>query len=96
MGLNCLGAEQPPVRQGTLCNFRMRLIIAQIPMQDTESESEGGPDGKRIKKYVVPDRRISSADEARRYGRKRSAKTFNGFKAHLALNLVSKRTRASR
>ena len=26
MVLDCLGAEQPPFSQGTLCNFRLRLI----------------------------------------------------------------------
>ena len=28
--LDCLGAEQPPFSQGTLCNFRMRLIAHNL------------------------------------------------------------------
>jgi Transposase DDE domain len=30
LGLDCLGAEQPPCSQGTLCNFRMRLIAHNL------------------------------------------------------------------
>src|SRR6266446_5972113 len=30
MVLDCLGAEQPPFSQGTLCNFRMRLITHNL------------------------------------------------------------------
>src|SRR5215475_13196707 len=30
MVLDCLGAEQPPFSQGTLCNFRMRLIAHNL------------------------------------------------------------------
>jgi hypothetical protein len=30
MGLDCLGAEQPPFSQGTLCNFRRRLIAPNL------------------------------------------------------------------
>ena len=30
MVLDCLGAEQPPFSQGTLCNFRMRLIAHDL------------------------------------------------------------------
>src|SRR4029434_4953105 len=29
-GLDCLGPEQPPFSQGTLCNFRMRLIAHNL------------------------------------------------------------------
>ena len=30
MVVDCLGAEQPPFRQGTLLNFRMRLIAHNL------------------------------------------------------------------
>src|SRR5215813_2367366 len=67
--------------------------IAQIMMQDTEPAPEGGPGGKRIKKHVAPDRRISLEDADMRHGRKSSAKTFNGFKEHFVLDLDSRVTR---
>jgi hypothetical protein len=67
--------------------------IAQIIMQDTEPDPEGGPGGKRIKKQVAPDRRISLEDADMRHGRKSSAKTFNGFKEHFVLDLDSHVTR---
>jgi hypothetical protein len=64
--------------------------IAQIMMQDTEPDPEGGPGGTRIKKHVAPDRRISLEDADMRHGRKSSAKTFNGFKEHFAVDVDSK------
>jgi Transposase DDE domain/Transposase domain (DUF772) len=67
--------------------------MAQIIMQDTEPDPEGGPGGKRIKKHVAPDRRISFEDADMRHGRKSSAKTFNGFKEHFVLDLDSQVTR---
>jgi hypothetical protein len=39
---------------------------------------------------VAPDRRISLEDHDMRHGRKSSAKTFNGFKEHFAVDLDSK------
>jgi hypothetical protein len=67
--------------------------LAQIVMQDTEPDPAGGPGGRRIKKHVTPDRRISVEDADMRHGRKSSAKTFNGFKEHFVLDLDSKVTR---
>src|SRR2546426_672311 len=67
--------------------------ITQILTQDTEPDPEGGPGGRRIKKQVAPDRRISLEDQDMRHGRKSSAKTFNGFKEHFAVDLDSKVTR---
>src|SRR5438876_8633022 len=67
--------------------------ITQIITQDTEPDPEGGPGGRRITKHVAPDRRISIEDKDMRHGRKSSAKTFNGFKEHFALDLDSKVTR---
>jgi hypothetical protein len=63
--------------------------IAQIVTQDTEPDPDGGPGGTRIKKHVAPDRRISIEDADMRHGRKSSAKTFNGFKEHVVLDLDS-------
>jgi DDE family transposase/transposase-like protein DUF772 len=67
--------------------------IAQIMMQDTEPDPEGGPGGTRIKKHGAPDRRISLEDADMRHGRKSSAKTFHGFKEHCVLDLDSRVTR---
>jgi Transposase DDE domain len=67
--------------------------IVQIVEQDTEPDPEGGPGGRRIKKQVAPDRRISIEDKAMRHGRKSSAKTCNGFQEHFVLDLDSKVTR---
>ena len=41
-------------------------------------------------KHVAPARRISLEDTDMRHGRKSSAKTFNGFKEHFAVDLDSK------
>jgi len=78
-----LAAEQPPLKEVT-------ATITQIIAQDTEPDPEGGPGGRRLKQHVAPDRRISIEDNAMRHGRKSSAKTFNGFKEHFAVDLDSK------
>jgi hypothetical protein len=67
--------------------------ITQIGTQDTEPDPDGGLGGKRIKKQVAPERRISIEDADMRHGRKSSAKTFNGFKEHFVLDLDSYVTR---
>ena len=67
--------------------------ITQSIAQAPEPASEGGPGGRRIKTDVAPARRISIAAKDMRHGRQRSAKTFNGFKEHLAVDLASKVTR---
>ena len=67
--------------------------IAQIGTQDTEPDPEGGPGGTRIKKQVAQERRISIEDADMRHGRKRSAKTCNGFQEHFVLDLDSHVTR---
>ena len=67
--------------------------IAQIVTQDTEPDPDGGPGSTRVKQHVAPDRRISIEDADMRHGRKSSAKTFNGFKAHFVLDLDSDVTR---
>ncbi len=67
--------------------------LVQIVEQDTEPDPEGGPGGRRLKKQVAPNRRISIEDKDMRHGRKSSAKTFNGFKEHFVLDLDSRVTR---
>jgi Transposase DDE domain/Transposase domain (DUF772) len=81
-----LSAAAPPMKD-------VMDTIAQIVTQDTEPDPVGGPGGKRIKKHVAPDRRISSEDADMRHGRKSRAKTFNGFKEHFVLDLDSHVTR---
>jgi hypothetical protein len=67
--------------------------IAQLITQDTEPDPDGEPGGRRIKQHVAPDRRISIEDQDIRHGRTSSAKTFNGFKEHCAVDVDSKVTR---
>jgi Transposase DDE domain/Transposase domain (DUF772) len=81
-----LSAHEQPMQE-------MMETIAHLVAQDTEPDPEGGPGGRRLKKHVTPDRRISIEDKAMRHGRKSSAKTFNGFKEHFAVDLDSKVTR---
>ena len=64
--------------------------ITQIIAQDTEPDPGGGPGGRRLKQHVAPDRRIAIEDKDIRHGRKSSAKPFNGFKEHFAVDLDSK------
>jgi Transposase DDE domain/Transposase domain (DUF772) len=81
-----LATQEPPLQE-------IMETISQIVAQDTEPDPEGGPGGRRIKKHVAPDRRISIEDQAMRHGRKSSSKTFNGYKEHFLLDLDSKVTR---
>jgi hypothetical protein len=81
-----LVAQTPPLQE-------VMETITQILTQDTEPDPEGGPGGRRIKQHVAPDRRISMEDQDMRHGRKSSAKTFNGFKEHFAVDLDSTVTR---
>src|SRR5215467_11301545 len=78
-----LAAEPPPLKA-------VMETITQIMRQDTEPDPGGGPGGRRLKQHVAPDRRISIEDQDIRHGRKSSAKTFNGFKEHFAVDLDSK------
>jgi hypothetical protein len=78
-----LAAQKPPRKE-------VMETMTQIITQDTEADPEGEPGGRRIKKHVAPDRRISIEDEEMRHGRKSRAKTFNGFKEHLAVDLESR------
>ncbi len=80
-------AAQPPSLKEVM------ETMTQSIAQDTEPDPESGPGGRRITKSVAPDRRISLEDKDIRHGRKSSAKTFNGFKEHCAVDLDSKVTR---
>jgi hypothetical protein len=79
-------AQDPPIKE-------VMETITQIIAQDTEPDPDGELGGKRIKKHVAPDRRISIEDKDMRHGRKSSSKTFNGFKEHFAVDLESNVTR---
>ena len=78
-----LAAEQPPLKE-------VMETIAQIITQDTEPDPGGGPSARRLKQHVAAERRISVEDQDMRHGRTSSAKTFNGFKEHFAVDLDSK------
>ena len=81
-----LSAHEPPMQE-------MMETMAHLRAQDTEPDPEGGPGGRRIKKHVAPDRRLSIEDTDMRHGRKSRAKTFNGFKEHCAVDVESQVTR---
>jgi hypothetical protein len=74
--------QEPPLKEAM-------DTITQIITQDTEPDPDGGPGRRRITPHVAPDRRISIEEPDMRHGRKRSAKTFNGFKEHFAVDLDS-------
>ena len=77
-----LSAHEPPMQE-------VMATIDQIIAQDTEPDPDGSPGRRRTTPRVVPDRRISIEDKDMRHGRKSSAKTFNGFKEHLLVDLDS-------
>jgi hypothetical protein len=77
-----LAAEQPPVQE-------VMATITQRMTQDTAPDPAGGPGGRRLKPHVAPDRRIAIEAQDLRHGRKSSAKTFNGFTEHGAVDLDS-------
>jgi hypothetical protein len=78
-----LAAQAPPLKE-------VMATIPQIIAQDTEPDPAGGPGGRRIAPHVAPDWRLSIEAPDMRHGRKSSAKTFNGFKEHFAVDLDSK------
>ena len=81
-----LATQAPPLKE-------VMATITQIIIQDTEPDPDGEPGGRRIKPHVAPDRRISIEEKDIRHGRKSSAKTFNGFKEHFAVDVDSTVTR---
>lgn len=60
--------------------------VHQLIEQDLEPDPSGGG-GKRIRKGVAPDRRVSVEDSQMRHGRKSKSRRFNGFKRHVAIDL---------
>jgi len=59
--------------------------LQQVEEQDLEEQ-----DGRvRIRQGVAPDRRISIEDPEARHGRKSKSKTINGYKEHMATDLVN-------
>lgn len=62
-------------------------LLTKVVAQDVE---ESGPGGQpRIRQGVAPDRVVSIHDPEMRHGRKSSGKTYNGHKAHAAVEVTS-------
>jgi hypothetical protein len=59
--------------------------LATILEQNTEPDPEGG--GKKIRKGVAKDRRVSISDPDMRHGRKSKSKKFNGYRRHVAVDV---------
>lgn len=74
-------ATQPPIST-------QLATLRQIVAQDTEPDPEGG--GSRIKRGVAKERRISVRDGEMRHGRKSKTSRVDGYKRHVARDLVSK------
>jgi hypothetical protein len=60
--------------------------LAQVIAQDLEPDPDGA--GPRVKHGVAKDRRISIQDPQMRHGRKSKSKTIDGFKQHVADEIV--------
>ncbi|KYH31467.1 transposase [Neomoorella mulderi] len=58
-----------------------------MTFQDIEPKAEGKE--YQIKKGVAEDRLISTVDPDMRHGRKSTARTFNGYKTHIAMEQES-------
>ena len=71
---------KPPLSNGL-------ATLQQLMEQDLELDPDGG--GKKIRKGVAADRRVSVADAEMRHGRKSKTKRFNGYKRHIAADLDS-------
>ncbi len=59
-------------------------LLERVLEQNIELDPDGG---SRVRKGVAPDRQISIQDGDMRHGRKSSARTINGFKQHIAIEL---------
>lgn len=68
-------SEQPPLSDALQT---LHMLIEQ----DLEPDPSGS--GKRIRRGVAKDRRISVQDPDMRHGRKSSSKSFNGYRRHIA------------
>jgi hypothetical protein len=62
-------------------------LLEPVLSQNIEPDPDGG---SRIIKGTAADRRISISDKDMRHGRKSSARTINGFKQHIAIDLENK------
>lgn len=62
-------------------------VLRQLMAQDLEPDPDGS--GKRIRRGVASDRRVSVTDGEMRHGRKSKSKLFNGFKRHIAADIDS-------
>lgn len=60
-------------------------LLAQVIEQDLEPDPDRP--GRRVRRGVARDRRISISDPDMRHGRKSRSRVINGFKRHLALDL---------
>lgn len=71
-------AGQPPLKEAL-------ATLRQVIEQDTEPDPSGG--GRRIRRGVASDRRISITDPDMRHGRKSASKVINGYKRHLLTDI---------
>jgi IS5 family transposase len=63
-------------------------LLEQLREQDLEPDPSGG--GRRVKRGVAKDRRISVEDPDMRHGHKTRTKAFNGYKRHIGIELETK------
>lgn len=75
---NVSDADQGLVREALAT---LRQVIEQ------DSEPDPGGSGRRIRRGVAADRRISITDPDMRHGRKSSTKVINGYKRHILADL---------
>lgn len=73
--------KTPPLRE-------QWATVEQIIRQDTEPDPDGG--GTRIRDGVAKERRISVRDPEMRHGRKSKSSRVDGYKRHVAVDVVSK------
>lgn len=62
-------------------------LLAEVIRQDIEPDPDSA--GKRVKRGVAKDRRISIHDPDMRHGRKSKSRVINGYKQHIAVDLTS-------
>lgn len=71
--------KTPPLKE-------LVATLHQLRSQDLEPDPSGG---SRIREGVTPDRRISISDGEMRHGRKSKSKRIDGYKRHIATDLVT-------
>jgi len=62
-------------------------LLGKVIAQDVQRSTPGGPPS--IRQGVTPDRTVSVHDPEARHGRKSNGKSYNGHKAHLAVEVTS-------